>query len=143
MTIIRPLFIFFIIAFIFGCTEKITYSGKIITQNDLSNLNITNKNELIKKFGRPSYIDKTQKKFFYYTEMKRNKNFFNETKQYSYLFVFEIDTNDNIIGTEAIDLLKNDLNKYNKIETQNNIVKRGLLEKIFGGVGPSQLPNSP
>ena len=30
-----------------------------------------------------------------------------------------------------------------KDETSNNIVRRGLIEKIFGGVGPQQLPTSP
>ena len=30
-----------------------------------------------------------------------------------------------------------------KDETSNNIVERGLIEKIFGGVGPQQLPTTP
>ena len=35
--------------YIFGCIEKTTYSGKIITNSDLD-LNILNKNELVNKF---------------------------------------------------------------------------------------------
>ena len=58
---------FFIIIFItisiFGCVEKTTYSGKIITQNDLSNININNKKELIEKFGYPSYFDNIENKY--------------------------------------------------------------------------------
>jgi hypothetical protein len=28
------------------------------------------------------------------------------------------------------------------MKTENNIVKRGLIEKIFGGVGTQQVPNT-
>ena len=31
-------------------------------------------------------------------------------------------------------------NKMNKIETENNIIQRGLIEKIFGGVGTQKVP---
>ena len=128
--------------YIFGCVEKTTYSGKIINEEILSNIKIENKNELLKKFGEPSYIDNIQNKYFYFTEKNKKKNFFNEHIEYSYLFVFELDKNENIIKSELIDLLKNNLNVYNDIETPNNIIKRGLIEKVFGGVGPNQLPNS-
>ena len=57
--------------------------------------------------------------------------------------VFAFDNNGIIINKEAINLLNTKKHKYNKIETQNNIIERGLLEKIFGGVGTNQLPNSP
>ena len=128
---------------ILGCVEKTTYSGKIITSKDLSNLNISNKNELIEKFGPPSYIDNIQNKLFYYTEMVKTKNFFNQKVEYSYLFVFEVDNYNKIIGTESINLLENNNNIYQKQETNNNIIKKGFLEKVFGGVGPNKLPNSP
>ncbi len=131
-----------IIPIIFGCIEKTTFSGKIITQEDLSNIKALNKAELIKNFGQPSYKDNILNKYFYFTEMRKNKNFYNNNVEYSYLFVFEFDKNENIINKEAINLLDNKSHKYNKIETQNNIIKRGLLEQVFGGVGPNQLPNS-
>ena len=143
MYFIKPLIILISVFSIFGCTEKTTYSGKIITQEDLSNVNITNKKELIQTFGQPSYIDNIFNKYFYYTEKNKNKNFYSNKVAYSYLFVFEIDKNDKIIGTESINLLNNDNQIFRKNETLNNIIERGLIEKIFGGVGPSQLPNSP
>ena len=62
---------------------------------------------------------------------------------YSYLFVFEINDNDKIIGSESINLLKEKNHKYRKIETNNNIIQRGLLEKVFGGIGANPMPNSP
>ena len=128
--------------YIFGCVEKTTYSGKIITNDDLG-LNILNKNELINKFGQPSYIDNISNKYFYFTEKKKEKNFFNSKIEYSFLFVFEISDNDRIVSSESINLLKDKNHKYRKIQTSNNIVKRGLLETIFGGIGTNPMPNSP
>ena len=79
--------------YIFGCVEKTTYSGKIISQNDLSNLKIDNKDELFEKFGQPSFIDSIQNKYFYFTEIKKSKNFYDNRTEYSYLFIFEFDKN--------------------------------------------------
>ena len=128
--------------YIFGCVEKTTYSGKIIANDDLD-LNILNKNELINKFGQPSYIDNLSNKYFYYTEKKKGANFYNNKIEYSYLFVFEIDGDDKIVNSESINLLKDKNHKYRKVQTSNNINKRGLLETIFGGIGANPMPNSP
>ena len=128
--------------YIFGCVEKTTYSGKIITNDDLD-LNILSKNELINKFGQPSYIDNLSNKYFYFTERKKETNFYNKKIEYSYLFVFEINDNDKIISSESINLLTEKNHKYRKIQTNNNIIKKGLLETIFGGVGANPMPNSP
>ena len=128
--------------YIFGCVEKTTYSGKIITNKDLD-LIILNKNELINKFGQPSYVDSLSNKYFYFTEKKKEINFYNNKIEYSYLFVFEIDENDKIISSESINLLEDKNHKYRKIQTSNNIIKRGLLETIFGGIGTNPMPNSP
>ncbi len=142
MSIIKIIIIIILFQYIFGCVEKTTYSGKIITNDDL-NLNIFNKNELISKFGQPSYIDILSNKYFYFTEKKKETNFYNKKTEYSYLFVFEINDNDKIINSESINLLKNKNHKYRKIQTINNVIKRGLLEKIFGGIGTNPMPNSP
>ena len=135
--------IFFLSLYIFGCTEKTIFSGKIITEEDLSNINITNKRELIEKFGEPSFKDDILGKYFYFTKKNKSKNFYNVKEEYSYLFVFELDTNDKIISSEVINLLNEETHKFNKNITTNNVVNRGLLEKIFGGIGPNQLPDSP
>ena len=40
--------------------------------------------------------------------------------------------------------LLNELESESENKTSNEIIKRGLLEKIFGGVGPQQeLPTTP
>jgi outer membrane protein assembly factor BamE (lipoprotein component of BamABCDE complex) len=142
MKFIKIIIIIILSHYIFGCVEKTTYSGKIIT-NDNLDLNILNKNELINKFGQPSYIDNLSNKYFYFTEKKKEVNFYKKKIEYSYLFVFEINDNDKIINSESINLLKNKNHKYRKIQTSNNIIRRGLLETIFGGIGTNPMPNSP
>ena len=142
MNFIKIIIIVILSQYIFGCVEKTTYSGKIITNNDLD-LNILNKNELIDKFGQPSYIDNLSNKYFYFTEKKKESNFYNKKIEYSYLFVFEINEYDKIVNSESINLLKEKNHKYRKVQTSNNILKRGLLETIFGGIGKNPMPNSP
>tara|TARA_B100001059_G_scaffold199110_1_gene205276 strand:- start:197 stop:625 length:429 start_codon:yes stop_codon:yes gene_type:complete len=142
MNLVKIIIMVILSLYIFGCVEKTTYSGKIITNDDLD-LNILNKNELINKFGEPSYIDKLSNKYFYFTEKKKETNFYNKKIEYSYLFVFELNNDDNIVSSESFNLLKDKNHKYRKIQTSNNIIKRGLLETIFGGIGTSPMPNSP
>ena len=142
MNFIKIFIIVILSQYIFGCVEKKTYSGKIITNNDLD-LNISNKNELINKFGQPSYIDNLSNKYFYFTEKKREKNFYNKKIEYSYLFVFEINDNDKVVNLESINLLEDKNHKYRKIQTSNNIINRGFLETIFGGIGANPMTNSP
>ena len=142
MSFFKIIIIVILSHFIFGCIEKTTYSGKIITSDDLD-LKVLNKNELINKFGQPSYIDSLSNKYFYFTEKKKETNFYNNKIEYSYLFVFEIDDENKIINSESINLLEEKNHMYRKIETSNNIIKRGLLETIFGGIGTNPMTNSP
>ena len=142
MSFQKIIIIVILFQYIFGCVEKTTYSGKIITNDDLD-LNILNKNELINKFGEPSYIDNLSNKYFYLTEKKKESNFYNKKIEYSYLFVFEINDNDKIVNSESINLLKDKNHKYRKVQTSNNIIKRGLLETVFGGIGTNPMHNSP
>ena len=136
------LLIIFINIFI-SCSEQTIYSGKIINQENLENIKISNKKELIDKFGHPSFVDTIQNKFFYYTEKVKENSFFDKKTEYSFLFVFTLDENENIISQNAYNLQNKNEISLAKDETSNNIVKRGLIEKIFGGVGPQQLPTSP
>ena len=142
MSFLKFFLIIILSQYIFGCVEKTTYSGKIITNQDLD-LKILNKKELFNKFGQPSYVDSLSNKYFYFTEKKTETNFYNNKIEYSYLFVFEINDNDKIVKSETINLLEDKKHKYRKIQTNNNIIKRGLLETIFGGIGTNPMPNSP
>ena len=133
--------IFFILA---NCSNKTTYSGKIINQDTLQNINFENKNKLISKLGYPSYIDPIENKFFYFTELSEKKSILKKEIKYSYVFVFKMNENEEIIETKVFNTKDIDIIKFSEDKTSNQIVKRGLLEKIFGGVGTQQeLPTTP
>ena len=124
--------------FIYSCANRTIYSGKILNQDNFTNINFTNQKNLINNFGYPSYIDPINNKYFYYAEMEQKESAFKKKINYSIVFVFEFDENNNIKNSKVYDLnKKNEPNFINEI-TENEIIKRGLLEKIFGGVGPQQ-----
>ena len=133
--------IFFILA---NCSNKTTYSGKILNQDELQNINFQNKNKLISTLGDPSYIDPIENKFFYYSEISEKKSILKKEVKYSYVFVFKIDEYDQIIESKVYNTKDIESIKFSNDKTSNEIVKRGLLEKIFGGVGTQQeLPTTP
>ena len=133
--------IFFILA---NCSNKTTYSGKILDTDKLQNINFKSKEILINKLGFPSYIDPIQNKYFYFSEKSEKKSILKKEVKYSYVFVFTLDKNDQIIESKVFDTAEVDNIKFSEDRTSNEIVKRGLLEKIFGGVGTQQeLPTTP
>ena len=133
--------IFFILA---NCSAKTTYSGKIINQDILQDINFENKNKLISKLGYPSYIDPIENKFFYYSEVSEKKSILKKEIKYSYIFVFKVDEYDRIVESKAYNIKDIKDVKFSNDKTTNQIVKRGLLEKVFGGVGTQQeLPTTP
>ena len=132
---------FFILA---NCSNKTTYSGKIINQDDLNDINFYNKEKLISQLGYPSYIDPLENKFFYFSEKSEKKSIFKKEIKYSYVFVFKLDEYDQIINSKVYDIKDFQEVKFSEDKTSSEIVKRGLLEKIFGGVGTQQeLPTTP
>ena len=133
--------IFFILA---NCSNKTTYSGKILNNEELNEINFTNKEKLISRLGNPSYIDPIENKFFYFSEKSQKKSIFKKEIKYSYVFVFKMNENEEIIETKVFNTKDIDTIKFSDDKTSNQIVKRGLLEKIFGGVGTQQeLPTTP
>ena len=133
--------IFFILA---NCSNKTNYSGKILNKAELENINFINKSKLINKLGNPSYVDPIENKFFYFSEKSEKKSIFQKKVKYSYVFVFKLNNQDQIIESKVYDI--NDIKnvKFSDDETSSEIVKRGLLEKVFGGVGTQQeLPTTP
>ena len=133
--------IFFILA---NCSNKTTYSGKILNNEELNDINFTNKEKLISTLGNPSYIDPIENKFFYFSEKNQKKSIFKKEIKYSYVFVFKLNENEEIIETKVFNTKDIDTIKFSDDKTSNQVVKRGLLEKIFGGVGTQQeLPTTP
>ena len=137
----------FYICFIFilaNCSNKTNYSGKILNQEELKDINFINKEKLISKLGNPSYVDPIENKFFYFSEKSEKKSIFKKEVEYSYVFVFEFNNDNKIVDTQAFNIKDIKEIKLSKDRTKNEIVKRGLLEKIFGGVGTQQeLPTTP
>ena len=139
-------FLFYISIFLIlaNCSNKTTYSGKIINQDTLQEINFENKNKLISKLGYPSYVDPIENKFFYFSELSEKKSILKKEIKYSYVFVFKLDTNDQIVESKVYNTKDIKNIKFSNDKTSNEIVKRGLLEKIFGGVGTQQeLPTTP
>ena len=135
------IFIFFILA---NCSNQTKYSGKILNQEELQDINFKTKEKLISKLGFPSYVDPIENKFFYFSEKSEKKSIFKREINFSYVFVFKIDKNDQIIESQVFNTKEIENIKFSKDKTSNQIVRRGLLEKIFGGVGTQQeLPTTP
>ena len=130
----RLLLLLIIISFI-SCSEKILYSGKIIDEKNFDYYKLKTKEEVIYELGNPNFIDPIENKYYYFSEKKYVKNFFEQkiTDRTVVVFIF----NEN----EAIELISQyDLNdeqdvKNIKDTTPNELIKRGLIEKIFGGIG--------
>ena len=139
--LVKCIFIFFILA---NCSNQTKYSGKILNQEELQDINFETKEKLISKLGFPSYVDPIENKFFYFSEKSEKKSIFKREINFSYVFVFKIDKNDQIIESQVFNTKEIENIKFSKDKTSNQIVRRGLLEKIFGGVGTQQeLPTTP
>tara|TARA_B110000438_G_scaffold265034_1_gene278083 strand:+ start:239 stop:670 length:432 start_codon:yes stop_codon:yes gene_type:complete len=138
---IKILIIIFTFLFTSNCSEKIVYSGTILS-NDFDYLSLSNKNEVILYLGNANYIDIIENKFFYYSEKKIIKNNFNKKLIQRSVIVYKFDQSENVIFSRLYDLEKEQEIKIIKEQTKNNLIKRGLLEKIFGGVGKRTLPNT-
>ena len=138
----KYIFSIIITLILYSCNQQIIYSGKILNKDSLENINFKNKTILLEKLGKPNFIDSIENKYFYFSEKKIKKNFLRNKTEYSYIFVFKFNDADNITKTKVYNLLdKGDLEIVSE-ETENNIIKRGLIEKIFGGVGSQELPTS-
>ena len=136
--------IIFIYLFLLSCSNKTIYSGKIFDEETFDNLDFDNKETLLKQMGNPSFIDPIENKYFYYSEKTSKKSIFNKDTKYSYVFVFKFDENNKILNSKVFDLKNKKNIEIIEKQTSNEIVKRGLLEKFFGGIGAQkELPNSP
>ena len=144
MNKIKLLLTIFYVLFAYSCTEQTIYSGKIINQANIDYSIIKDKNQLINELGNPSYIDPIESKYFYYSEKKIYKNFFDKKIVSRMLLVFEFNLEGKIKSIDVYNLEDEKDIAIVKEKTKNNLIERGLIEKIFGGVGTAQeLPNTP
>ena len=134
----------FYVLFTYSCTEQTIYSGKIINQANIDYSIIQDKNQLISELGNPNFIDPIENKYFYYSEKKIYKNFYNKKIVSRILLVFEFNLEEKIQSLNIYNLDDEKEIAIVKEKTKNNLIKRGLIEKIFGGVGKVQeFPNTP
>ena len=117
-----------------NCTEKTSYSGKVFKKNE-DIYKLTTKDEIITNLGFPNYIDPIEKKYIYYSEKKISKNFYNNKIIERILIVFHFNSDNTIKLIDEYNLDNQKDIKLVEDQTSSEIVKQGLLEKVFGGVG--------
>ena len=128
--------------YLVGCNEKVTYSGKIFDK-ELDYNKLKNKQELIDTLGYPNFIDPIENNFFYFSQKKVTKNFFDSKINIRNVIKFELNNNEQVILISEYEIEDEKILMIEKEKTKNNLIERGLIEKIFGGVGKQNIPNTP
>ena len=131
----RLLLILLIFTLFVSCNEKILYSGKIINEENFDFSKLQNKEEVIDKLGNPNFIDPIEKKYYYFSEKKYVRNFFKQRITNRIMVVFIFNENETIKSVSQYDLNDEQDVKNIKESTPNELIKRGLIQKIFGGIG--------
>ena len=132
MIIKKTIFIFFLLLII-SCTEKVTYTGLMIDEK-INNLEINNKNDLLKLLGQPNYIDPIENNFYYFSEKNISKNNLTKNTVDRLILVYYFDDKDNIINTKKLNLDDEKNINISENRIKNDLIQKGLIEKIFGGV---------
>ena len=123
----------FLLFIIISCTEKVTYTGLIIDEK-INNLEINNKNDLLELLGRPNYIDPIENNFYYFSEKNISKNSLTKKTVDRLILVYYFDDENNIINTKKLNLDDEKIINISENRIKNDLIKKGLIEKIFGGV---------
>ena len=131
--IIKKTILIFFLLLIISCTEKITYTGLIIDEK-INNLEINNKNDLLKLLGQPNYIDPIENNFYYFSEKNISKNSLTKKTVDRLILVYYFDDENNIINTKRLNLDDEKAVDISENRIKNDLIKKGLIEKIFGGV---------
>ena len=131
--IIKKTILIFFLLLIISCSEKITYTGLIIDEN-INYSEINNKNDLLKLLGQPNYIDPIENNFYYFSEKNISKNRLTKKTIDRLILVYYFDDKNNIIDTKKLNLDDEKTINISKNRVKNDLIKKGLIEKIFGGV---------
>ena len=131
--IIKKTILIFFLLLIISCSEKITYTGLIIDKN-INYLEINNKNDLLNLLGQPNYIDPIEKNFYYFSEKNISKNSLTKKTVDRLILVYYFDDKNNIINTKKLNLEDEKTINISENRIKNDLIKKGLIEKIFGGV---------
>ena len=134
--------IFILMLFIIlSCVETKSYSGKLIDENFKYD-SLLNKTQVTSKLGQPNFIDPIENKYYYYFEKRINKNIFDSRIEKRTMIVFNFEENENVQSFNQYNLNQEQQINFIKDKTKNNLVDRGLIEQIFGGVGKQKLSDN-
>ena len=134
--------IFILMLFIIlSCVETKSYSGKLIDENFKYD-SLLNKTQVTSKLGQPNFIDPIENKYYYYFEKRINKNIFDSRIEKRTMIVFNFEENENVQSFNQYNLNQEQQINFIKDKTKNNLIDRGLIEKIFGGIGKQKLPDN-
>ena len=134
--------IFILMLFIIlSCVETKSYSGKLIDENFKYD-SLLNKTQVTSKLGQPNFIDPIENKYYYYFEKRINKNIFDSRIEKRTMFVFNFEENENVQSFNQYNLNQEQQINFIKDKTKNNLIDRGLIEKIFGGIGKQKLSDN-
>ncbi len=134
--------IFILMLFIIlSCVETKSYSGKLIDENFKYD-SLLNKTQVTSKLGQPNFIDPIENKYYYYFEKRINKNIFDSRIEKRTMIVFNFEENENVQSFNQYNLNQEQQINIIKDKTKNNLIDRGLLEKIFGGIGKQKLSDN-
>ena len=134
--------IFILMLFIIlSCVETKSYSGKLIDENFKYD-SLLNKTQVTSKLGQPNFIDPIENKYYYYFEKRINKNLFDSKIEKRTMIVFNFEENENVQSFNQYNLNQEQQINIIKDKTKNNLIDRGLIEKIFGGIGRGPLTDT-
>jgi len=134
--------IFILMLFIIlSCVETKSYSGKLIDENFKYD-SLLNKTQVTSKLGQPNFIDPIENKYYYYFEKRINKNIFDSRIEKRTMIVFNFEENENVQSFNQYNLNQEQQINIIKDKTKNNLINRGLIEKIFGGIGKQKLSDN-
>jgi len=134
--------IFILMLFIIlSCVETKSYSGKLIDENFKYD-SLLNKTQVTSKLGQPNFIDPIENKYYYYFEKRINKNIFDSRIEKRTMIVFNFEENEDVQSFNQYNLNQEQQINIIKDKTKNNLIDRGLLEKIFGGIGKQKLSDN-
>jgi|TARA_Y100001949_G_scaffold155437_1_gene143690 outer membrane protein assembly factor BamE (lipoprotein component of BamABCDE complex) len=124
-----------------SCVETKSYSGKLIDENFKYD-SLLNKTQVTSKLGQPNFIDPIENKYYYYFEKRINKNIFDSRIEKRTMIVFNFEENENVQSFNQYNLNQEQQINIIKDKTKNNLIDRGLIEKIFGGIGKQKLSDN-
>tara|TARA_Y100001947_G_C10229455_1_gene256870 strand:+ start:63 stop:497 length:435 start_codon:yes stop_codon:yes gene_type:complete len=124
-----------------SCVETKSYSGKLIDENFKYD-SLLNKTQVTSKLGQPNFIDPIENKYYYYFEKRINKNIFDSRIEKRTMIVFNFEENENVQSFNQYNLNQEQQINFIKDKTKNNLIDRGLIEKIFGGIGKQKLSDN-